>query len=175
MSKEIIQENINLMNKERYEQEAKKYENIMPNLSKALRSADLQNSCADIEMFDGWVRCKTSLPDDGEDVLVTDGREVWIGDYNSKRSARDGKWGLVYNGSTPFDSTGIIAWMFKPTVLPGLFDRDKIKFICASDSDSFNYIPKQVTQFEIEMSNEDIDSWDTIEECQKECDKLNSL
>lgn len=159
----------------RFEELAKECQDKLPNLAKALRSEDLQKTCNDIKMFDGWIRTKTSLPTDNYDVLVTDGKDVWVGDYNSKRSERDGKWAVLYNGAPPFDSTDIIAWTFMPTVLPNLFERDKIKFICAVDNDSFNYFPKEVTQFEIEMSGEDIYGFDTLEECIKDCERLNSL
>jgi hypothetical protein len=106
--------------KEKFESWTKKWEEKMPNLAKALRSEDLQNSCADIEKYDGWVRCTTSVPKDDEDVLVTDGKKVWIGDYNSRRREQDGKWALVYNGAPPFDSTEVIAWQFMPSVPPEL-------------------------------------------------------
>lgn len=106
--------------KDKFESWAKEWENKLPNLAKALRSEDLQKSTDDIEKFDGWIRCTTSLPKDDESVLVTDGREVWIGDYNSKRHPRDGKWAVVYNGASPFDSTEIIAWTFFPSVPPEL-------------------------------------------------------
>lgn len=106
--------------KDKFESWAKEWENKLPNLAKALRSEDLQNSTADIERFDGWIRCTTSLPKDDENVLVTDGKEVWIGDYNSKRNPRYGKWAIVYNGAPPFDSTEIIAWTFFPSVPPEL-------------------------------------------------------
>jgi hypothetical protein len=107
--------------KEKFESWAKKWDEKMPNFAKALRSQDLQNTCADIETYFGWIRCATSVPPDDEDVLVTDGKKVWIGDYNSKRRERDGgKWALVYNGAPPFDSTKIIAWQFMPDVPPEL-------------------------------------------------------
>ena len=102
--------------KDKFDGWAKKFESDVPNLAKALRSIDLQNSTADIEEFDGWIRVGTSLPKDNENVLVTDGNEVWVGDYNSKRDQRYGKWAVVYNGSSPFDSTEIIAWMFMPSI-----------------------------------------------------------
>jgi hypothetical protein len=106
--------------KDKFESWAKKWEDKVPNLAKALRNEDLQNATADIEQFDGWIRCTTSLPKDDENVLVTDGKEVWIGDYNSKRNPRDGKWAVVYNGAPPFDSTEIIAWTYFPSVPPEL-------------------------------------------------------
>jgi uncharacterized protein YukE len=106
--------------KDKFEGWAKKWESKVPNLAKALRSDDLQNSTADIEMFDGWIKVSTSTPKDDENVLVTDGKDVWIGDYNSKRHPRDGKWAVVYNGAPPFDSTKIIAWTFFPSVPPEL-------------------------------------------------------
>jgi hypothetical protein len=112
--------------KEKFEQWAKEWEGKLPNLAKALRNEDLQKSIADIETFDGWIKCTTSVPPDDEDVLVTDGKEVWIGDYNSKRRERDGgKWAVVYNGAPPFDSTNIIAWMFKPSIPPELTPNKK--------------------------------------------------
>lgn len=106
--------------KEKFEQWAKNWEEKVPNLAKALRSNDLQNACADIEKYDGWIRCTTSVPKDDENVLVTNGIDVWIGDYNSKRRERDGKWALVWNGAPPFDSREIIAWQFMPSVPPEL-------------------------------------------------------
>lgn len=109
--------------KDKFESWAKQWEDKVPNLAKALRSEDLQNVTADIEQFDGWIRCATSLPKDDENVLVTDGKDVWIGDYNSKRNPRDGKWAVVYNGAPPFDSTEIIAWMFFPSVPPELTEK----------------------------------------------------
>lgn len=106
--------------KEKFEQWAKQWESKYPNFSKALRSKNLQNSCADIEQFDGWIRCITSTPPDDENVLVTNGREVWMGEYNSKRRELAGKWALVYNGAPPFEGTEVIAWQFMPSVPPEL-------------------------------------------------------
>lgn len=107
-------------NKEKFESWAKEWESKLPNLAKALRGEDLQKSCADIEAYDGWIRCITSVPKDDEDVLVTDGKSVWVGDYNSKRDVRHGKWAVMYNGAPPFDSTEIIAWRFMPSIPPEL-------------------------------------------------------
>lgn len=107
--------------KEKFENWAKKWEEKLPNLAKALRSEDLQKSCADLEMYDGLIRCTTSVPKDDENVLVTDGKQTWIGDYNSKRLEQDGgKWAVVYDGAPPFDSTEIIAWTYMPSVPPDL-------------------------------------------------------
>lgn len=99
----------------KFEKWAKYWDNKLPNLSAALRSESLQKVCNDIETYDGWIRVSSGPPPDGEDVLVTDGKAVWIGDYSSKRKPSD-PWSIVYNGAPPFDSTDIIAWCFKPHV-----------------------------------------------------------
>lgn len=113
--------------KEKFENWAKTWEDKLPNLAKALRSEDLQKSCSDLEEYDGWIRCTTSVPKDCEDVLVTNGKLVWVGDYNSKRREQDGgKWAVVYNGSSPFESTDIIAWTYMPSVPPEL-TQDKLR------------------------------------------------
>lgn len=91
------------------------------NLADAARSSDVQESCRDITDYDGWIRCITSSPPDNELVMVTDGKEVWMGDYLSKRKPND-RWSLVYNGAPPFDSTEIIAWQYKPSVPPELIE-----------------------------------------------------
>lgn len=76
------------------------------------QTAALQKRVKELE---GWKYCNINqFPPDGLDVLVSDGKEVWIGDYNRKRSDRDGKWAVVYNGAPPFSSTEIIMWKFKP-------------------------------------------------------------
>jgi hypothetical protein len=111
--------------KDKFESWAKQWDDKVPNLAKALRSEDLQKSCADIEDLCGWIRCTTSLPKDDENVLVTDGKSVWIGDYNSKRNPRDGKWAVVYNGAPPFESTEIIAWTFMPSIPTELTSKNK--------------------------------------------------
>ena len=54
------------------------------------------------------------VPYPGIDVLVTDGKEVWIGDYSPLRNKRDGYWAVVYDGAPPFDSTEITHWMHFP-------------------------------------------------------------
>jgi hypothetical protein len=107
---------------EKYEAWAKKYEDTLPNLAAAFRSKSLQDTVGDIEKYDGWVRCTTGFPPDGENVLVTDGKAVWMGDYDSKSRSKD-KWGVVFDGAPPFGSESIIAWQFLPTVLPELFNQ----------------------------------------------------
>jgi len=106
--------------KEKFEKWAKEWDEKIPNLSKALRSEDLQNSISDMEEFEGWIRCTTSNPRDEENVLVTNGKEVWIGDFSSKRDKRYGQWAVIYNGAPPFDSTEIIAWTYLPSIPPEL-------------------------------------------------------
>lgn len=99
---------------EKWEQRAKQWDERLPNLAKALRNKNLQAACDDLNRY-GWIMCASDLPKEHETVLVTDGKEVWLGDYNANRSARDGKWALVYDGCVRFDSRNIIAWTFMPT------------------------------------------------------------
>jgi hypothetical protein len=101
--------------KEKWEGFAKGVEDGLPNLAKAFRDKDLQDSCADIEKYDGWIRCSTSLPHNNEYVLITDGKRVWIGQYEAV-SHKGGKWSVVYDGAPPFYDTDIIAWMYMPHV-----------------------------------------------------------
>lgn len=103
---------------DKWEERAKKFDTLCPNLAKALRSQNLQQSCADIEKY-GWIRASLP-PKDGEQVLVTDGKEVWIGDYNSSYRNPKERWALVYDGAPPFNSTEIIAWTYMPHVPPEL-------------------------------------------------------
>lgn len=112
---------------DKWEERAKKFDDKLPELAKALRSSNLQNSCADIDTYDGWIRCKTDLPKKGEEVLVTNGKDVWMGSicHTERRGAMPFKeWSLVYDGSPPFSSTEVIAWMFKPYVPPELTDHN---------------------------------------------------
>lgn len=85
------------------------------------RTADLtrqlEEAKKEVERLKEWKYCNINqFPPDNLDVLVSDGKEVWIGDYNRNRSERDGKWAIVYNGAPPFDSTEIIMWKFKPSL-----------------------------------------------------------
>lgn len=97
-------------NKDKWEQRAKMWDERLPNLAKALRSEDLQKSCSDIDEFWGWIRDSTSKPKKDERVLVTNGKNVWIGEHDGK------EWSVVFDGAPPFDSTQIIAWMFMPSI-----------------------------------------------------------
>jgi hypothetical protein len=87
----------------------------VPNLASALRNKALQDTCKDITDYSGWIRVQTEKPTDAEDVLITDGTKVWIGNYISKRSEID-KWAVVYDGDPPFKSHQIIAWQYMPYI-----------------------------------------------------------
>lgn len=116
------------MNTDKWEERVKQWDDRLPNLAKALRSEDLQKSCADIDQFDGWIRCISSLPKKGEPVLVTDGKSVWMGEicHTERRGAMPFKeWSLVYDGAPPFKSTEVIAWMFMPYVPKELLNSEQ--------------------------------------------------
>lgn len=107
------------LRQQKYEGWAKQWDDKLPNLAAALRSKDLQDSCSDIEYFDGWILSKTSKPPINEDVLVTDGtnmKTVWMGYWNGK------EWSLVYNGATPFEGDNVKAWTFMPSIPPELIE-----------------------------------------------------
>ena len=64
--------------------------------------------------MDNWIEVKRP-PSHGGDVLVTNGADVWIGDYDYRRREIDGgKWAVVWNGAPPFDSTDITHWQELP-------------------------------------------------------------
>jgi hypothetical protein len=62
-----------------------------------------------------WISVKERLPVEyiGLYLLVTNGIEVWIGDYDPRPKPKE-RWGVVYNGAPPFDSTEITHWMPMP-------------------------------------------------------------
>lgn len=63
-----------------------------------------------------WISIKEKLPLNGDSyLLVTNGRDVWLGDFDPRPHVRQNeKWGVVYNGAPPFDSTEITHWMPLP-------------------------------------------------------------
>jgi hypothetical protein len=64
----------------------------------------------------GWISVKERSPVKyvGLYLLVTNGIEVWIGDYVPTHKPKE-RWGVVYNGAPPFDSTEITHWMPLPS------------------------------------------------------------
>lgn len=111
------------MNSEKFEKMAKEWDEKLPNLAKALRTKDLQNYCNDVDEFDGWIRVQSSKPEIDEMVLVTDGKDVWMGTLNLMNRPFGSiihEWSVVYDGNPPFRSTQIIAWMPKPSIPPNL-------------------------------------------------------
>lgn len=57
----------------------------------------------------------------------------------------------------------------RPKQVPGS------KWICACDTDSFNYIPQLIEPRYFEKAKEEeCELFDTLAPCQKECDRLNS-
>lgn len=90
----------------------------IPNLAKALRSEDLAKTIKDIQDFDGWIRVATSLPTNRDMVLVTNGKDVWMGDYSPKANV----WFVVYDGAPTVNVNEIIAWMYMPSIPPELLN-----------------------------------------------------
>jgi len=84
----------------------------LPNLVSALQSEDLQKQIDDIKNL-GWIRCATGLPEVGEQVLVTNGKDVWLGEvgHYGQRSKR---WSVVYDGAPLVQDHEIVAWIYKP-------------------------------------------------------------
>ena len=60
-----------------------------------------------------FINVKECLPDHPNYVLVTDQKNVWIGEYSSRR------WSVVYNGSPPVESNDITGWMELPHPIKG--------------------------------------------------------
>ena len=87
----------------------------IPNLATVLRDEKVQKVCDDITVYEGWIRISTDIPDNTDDVLITNGKSVWIGNYNSNRNSED-KWAVVYDGDPPFKSHNIIAWKYMPHI-----------------------------------------------------------
>lgn len=55
-----------------------------------------------------WIDAKSKKPARDKYVLVTNGTDVWLGDWSGK------SWGVVYNGAPPFEATDIKKWMLLP-------------------------------------------------------------
>lgn len=100
---------------DKWEERAKLFDERLPQLAKALRSKTLQDSCADISMY-GWILSTSAVPRTTEDVLVTNGIDVWIGNYDELREQDGGKWIVFYKGDPPPENTKIVAWIYKPYV-----------------------------------------------------------
>lgn len=73
----------------------------------ALKDPKTQAITKDLQNY-GWVRCSTSNPENPEFLMVTNGKEQWIGYYNRKAK----KW--VVAEDSPFKAESIVAWTYKP-------------------------------------------------------------
>lgn len=59
-----------------------------------------------------WINAKERKPRHENNVLITDQKEVWIGDYSKRR--KDSGWAVVYDGSIHIPSEDVTHWMELP-------------------------------------------------------------
>lgn len=81
------------------------------NLAAVLRDPENHKIWDDSIKYDGWVRCTTATPPEQLQVLVTDGKEVWMGYYNANM-----EWSVVYDGAPLVNGEDVIAWNYKPSI-----------------------------------------------------------
>lgn len=86
----------------------------------AIRKEDLTAIIADIDEFDGWIRCKTSTPAVFAPVFATDGTDIAIGCY-----LENPKEFIVTNNFTRLKARNIIAWRLLPHIPIELIEKCK--------------------------------------------------
>lgn len=61
-----------------------------------------------------WISVKSKLPLNENYVLITDGKEVWVGTYENSGYRERKSWGQAYVGCSMVDDTKITHWMPLP-------------------------------------------------------------
>jgi hypothetical protein len=61
-----------------------------------------------------WINVKEKLPINEDYVLITDGKDVWVGTYENSGYRERKAWGQAYVGCSMVDDTKITHWMRLP-------------------------------------------------------------
>lgn len=85
----------------------------------AIRRHHLGAIIADMAAFNGWIRCKTSMPIERNHVLITDGKYYTIANWYGEESG----WDTIDFLPEP---NHIIAWRLLPEIPQELIEKCKV-------------------------------------------------